>query len=68
MVIDINNFVADAIEKVDWKGIGKKVGEFLKGIKWLEVFKSIGNVISSAIKGAVEFWFTSLDEAPLKQH
>ena len=66
LVIDINNFVADAIEKVDWKGIGKKVGEFLKGIKWLEVFKSIGNVISSAIKGAVEFWFTSLDEAPFE--
>ena len=66
LVIDLNNFISKAISDVDWDEIGRSVGRFLSGINWIEVFKSIQGVISSAIRGAVDFWFGSLKEAPLE--
>lgn len=66
LVIQINDFISDAISSVDWNGLGKNVGAFLKGIKWLDVFKSIGDVIGAAIDGAIDFWFGSFEEAPFE--
>ena len=66
LVIDLNNFIAKAIKNVDWKGIGNSVGLFLKGIKWLEVFKSLGDVLASAVEGALDFWLASFTESPFE--
>lgn len=66
LVIQINEFIANAISSVDWETLGKNVGAFLRGIKWLEVFKSIGDVIGAALDGAIEFWFGAFSEAPFE--
>lgn len=66
LVSDIFDFVSKAIKKVDWKGIGNKVGAFLRGIDWLAVLESLKNVIWEAVKGAASAWFGMFEEAPFE--
>ena len=66
LVISINDFISNAIDNVNWKQVGKNVGKFLAGIKWIEVFKSFSRIVIKALQGAVEFWFSSLKEAPIE--
>ncbi len=54
LVSGIFNWFADAIDKVDWYGIGRDMGDFLAGVDWVEIFKSLGHVIWEAIKAAIE--------------
>lgn len=57
--------LSNALETVDWNGIGKKIGEFLNGIKWEEVLLSVGNFFVTLIDSAVDLWLGSFDKAPL---
>lgn len=66
LVIDLNNFIAKAIKNVDWQGIGKNVGLFLKGIKWTEIIMSLSDVIYSAFDGLWEAWIESMKESPIE--
>ncbi len=66
LVIQINDFIAEAIASVNWEKLGANVGAFLRGIKWLDVLKSIGNVIGEALDGAIDFWFGAFSEAPFE--
>ncbi len=66
LVIQINDFIAEAIASVNWEKLGANVGAFLRGIKWLDVLKSIGDVIGEALDGAIDFWFGSFSEAPFE--
>lgn len=66
LIIWINEGIEKLLRSVDWAGAGKKVGQFLKGIKWLEILKSLKNVLLAAIEGAASFWFASLKEAPFE--
>lgn len=66
LVADIFNFVAKAIKSVDWNKLGKKVGEFIKGIKWGEILKGLGNILGSAIQGAIDIWTGMFDVAPFE--
>lgn len=66
LVIQINDFIAEAIASVNWKNLGANVGAFLRGIKWLDVLKSIGDVIGEAFEGAIDFWFGAFSEAPFE--
>lgn len=66
LVKDLFDFVAKAIDKVDWYGIGKKIGDFLRGIDWTGVLGSVGNLIWQAIKAAVELWAGSFSAAPIE--
>lgn len=66
LVIQINDFIAEAISSADWDGLGANVGAFLKGIKWLDIFKSLWGVLHSAIDGAVDFYFGMFEEAPFE--
>lgn len=45
-----------ALEEVDWDEIGNNIGLFLKGIKWTNIFKSVGNFIETMINSAIELW------------
>lgn len=64
LVPGIFNFFAEAIDKVDWYGIGKKIGEFFAGIDWFEVLKSTGNLIWQAFKAIIETYAGMFAEAP----
>lgn len=66
LVIQINDFIAEAIASVNWENLGANVGAFLRGIKWLDVFKSLGGVIDSATTGAIDFYFGMFKEAPFE--
>lgn len=64
IVSGIFNFFADAIDKVDWYGIGTKMGDFLAGLDWSEILKSVGKFIWEGINGALEFWEGMFETAP----
>lgn len=66
LVVSITDFFADAIDKVDWFGIGKKIGDFLAGIDWLAILKSVGNLIWQALKAAFELYVGAFSAAPLE--
>lgn len=66
LVSGIFNWFADAIDKVDWYGIGRDMGDFLAGADWVEIFKSLGHVIWEAIKAAIEVWSGSFTSAPVE--
>lgn len=66
LIIWVNEGIADLLRGVDWDGAGTRVGQFLKGIKWLAILKSLKDVLWEAIKGAASFWFSSLEEAPFE--
>lgn len=66
LVTGIFDFFADAIDKVDWYGIGQKIGDFLAGIDWFAILKSVGNLIWQALKAALELWKGSFDAAPIE--
>ena len=66
LVASIFDFVADAIEDVDWDGIGTKIGQFFDGIDWGKVFSSAGNLIWQAIQAAINLWTGSFSVAPFE--
>lgn len=65
LVTDIFDFLSDALDDVDWKEIGKSIGEFLKGIKWKEVFESVGSFLEVAVDSAVSLFKGLWDANPL---
>lgn len=66
LAVGIFDFFADAIDRVDWYGVGQKMGEFLAGIDWTAVFASLGNLIWQAIKTSIELWAGSFSKAPFE--
>lgn len=61
----IFDFFSRAIQKVDWNELGKKFGEFLKGIEWTKVFDSIGNFFETLINAAIDLWKGSFNADPI---
>lgn len=66
LVSGIFNWFADAIDKVNWYGIGRKMGDFLAGIDWTKVFNAAGRVIVQGLKGAIELYLGMLSKAPIE--
>ena len=60
------DFISDSLAEVDWKGIGNKIGDFLKGIDWLNVIKSGLKLKFNIWKAIAEVWFGSFEAAPLE--
>lgn len=66
LVAGIFNFFAEAIDNVDWYGIGAKIGKFFEGVNWLEIFKSTGNLMWQGLKAAFELAIGSFSVAPIE--
>ena len=64
LVAGIFNFVADAINAVDWDALGERIGDLLSGINWGAVFTGFGNLVGSAIQAAINIWHGAFDVAP----
>lgn len=64
--INIFDSIANAIDNVNWYDIGHKIGEFLAGIDWFGLLKSVGNLIWQAIKSSIEWAAGVYDAAPLE--
>lgn len=66
LVLAIEGSLAQAIEKVDFEGLGKKIGDFIKGIDWEEAFKGLGDIVKPILEGAISAWETAFDVAPIE--
>ena len=66
IVSGIFNTLSDAIAKVNWRQIGINIGEFISGIDWTEILKSVGKFIWEAINGAMDLWSGSFATAPVE--
>lgn len=60
------DFLSESIDAVDWEGIGKKIGDFLAGIKWIDVIKSALKLKFNIWKAIAEVWFGSFKAAPIE--
>lgn len=70
---DVNHIVtgifdtfSDAIEKVNWKSIGNKIGDFLRGLDWLDILKSALRLKFDIWKAILDTWSGSFQAAPLE--
>lgn len=66
LVASIFNFFANAIKRVDWFSIGRKIGKFFAGINWIEILRSIGNLIWEAINASIKLWAGAFTTAPIE--
>lgn len=66
LVAGIFNWFADTIDKEDWCEIGRKMGDYLAGIDWVEALSSAGRAIWEAIKAAIEIWQGLFQSAPVE--
>ena len=55
-----------AVQNTDWKMIGEKIGEFIKGIDFIDILSNIGTLIFEAISSALEAWNGFVDVAPIE--
>lgn len=66
LVVSLNDFLADAIENVDWVKVGDDIGDFLAGIDWKEVIKSGFELTFKIGEAIAEVWFNMFDTAPIE--
>lgn len=66
LVISITDFFTTAIKKVDWAGIGKKIGQFFSGIDWIKILNHVGLLIWTAIESAIKAFAGSFSVAPIE--
>ena len=66
LITSITGFFTDAINGVDWAGIGEDIGDFFSGMDWIAIFGGIGSLIGSAIQAAINLWNGAFDAAPFE--
>lgn len=58
-------WLTNAIKKVDWHKIGKKIGTFLESIDWVGILSSVGSAIWTAIQSAIDLYSSMFDAEPI---
>lgn len=66
LVVSIFNALSEAVEKVDWEGIGRDIGDYLAGINWIEVIKAGIELKINIAEAIAEIWFGSFETAPIE--
>lgn len=66
IITGIYDTFSHAIEKVDWEEIGHNIGEFLRGLKWLDILKSALKLRFDIWKAIIDTWSGSFKAAPLE--
>lgn len=65
LVSGIFDLFSNALEEVDWEGIGNNIGEYLDGIEWTKILKSAGNFVEKLINSAIDLWKGSFSADPI---
>lgn len=55
-----------AVQGTNWTMIGEKIGEFIKGIDFIDILSNIGTLIFEAIMAAIKAWNGFFDVAPIE--
>lgn len=70
---DVNHIItgifdtfSDAIERVDWRQLGKNIGDFLRGLDWLDILKSALRFRLDIWAAIIDTWEASFEAAPLE--
>ena len=66
LATSIIKFFGRAIDDINWKFVGDKIGDFLEGINWTEVIKSGFELKFNIWKAIAEAWFSAFDAAPIE--
>ena len=66
IVTGIQDFFKKAIEKVDWKKVGNNIGEFLRGLDWIEIIKKGLELKFDIWKAIADVWFGTFKAAPIE--
>lgn len=66
IITGIYDTFSDAIERVNWKSIGNKIGDFLRGLDWLDILKSALKLKFDIWEAIIETWSGSFQAAPLE--
>lgn len=66
LTVSIYNFISEAIEEVNWKDVGKKLGEYLSGIDWKAVLIAGLTLKFNIWEAIAEIWFGAFDAAPIE--
>lgn len=66
LISGIYEFFSDAVDSVDWQGIGNKIGNFLAGIDWLNIIKSALKLKFNIWKSIAELWFGAFEKSPFE--
>ena len=66
MVKGLFDFITRALEKIDWNEVGRKFGEFLKGIEWISVLDAVGQAFWVGLSGAISAYVSMFDAAPIE--
>ena len=66
LTASIYNFISEAIEEVNWKDVGKKLGEFLSGIDWKAVLIAGLTLKFNIWEAIADIWFGAFDAAPIE--
>lgn len=59
------DLLTNGLKKINWKDVGTKIGEFLKGIEWDSIINSVGNFFETLIDSAVDLWKGSFEAEPV---
>lgn len=65
LVSGIFDLFSNTLEEVDWEEIGNNIGEYLDGIEWTKILKSVGNFVETLINSAVDLWKGSFSADPI---
>lgn len=60
------NTIIQILDDTDWELIGRKIGEFIRDIDFLEIFKKVFQIIGKAIEAAFDVLTNMADAAPLE--
>lgn len=55
-----------AVQGTNWTMIGEKIGEFIKGIDFIDILSNIGTLLFEAIMAAIKAWNGFFDVAPIE--
>ena len=66
LVTGIFDFFSDAIDDVDWEGIGNNIGEYLEGLDWTKIILSWTRLKFNIAKAIWELWKGAFDAAPFE--
>ncbi|HAJ98173.1 MAG TPA: hypothetical protein DCO72_10615, partial [Ruminococcus sp.] len=62
LVVDILDFVAELLENIDGKKVGKAIGKFLTGLDWGGIFYELGRVLLGTLRGLWDVLSTAVGE------
>ena len=60
------NSLSEKLNSVDWKDVGDKIGQFIKGIDWTDLLSGVGELFWNALNAGIKLYEGLFDAAPIE--